>query len=133
MVEVLPPLEKQRVANELEPRSEFQRAIAKHGLKLRGGNVSCVLDLIQIWLEVDIRLYEENVVNCMGHDTSVNLFCRTVLRHTLMFTPFAIARSLVVYPRQELEVLNGDLRRFDAKLMVQLALSSPLHALDRLC
>lgn len=49
-----------------------------------------------------------------------------------MLTPLAIAGRFVVYPSQELEVINGYLGRLDAKFLIQLANCRPPHALNRL-
>jgi hypothetical protein len=48
-----------------------------------------------------------------------------------MFTPFAIAWGLVVYPRQELEVIDRHLCRRDAELVIELAHCRPTNALYR--
>ena len=45
-----------------------------------------------------------------------------------MFAPFAIARGLVVDPREELELVDGHLLRLDAQLVVQFPLRGALHA-----
>lgn len=45
-----------------------------------------------------------------------------------MLTPLPIARGLVMDPRQELEVLDWDLRSLDPELVVQLPLSGPLDS-----
>jgi hypothetical protein len=63
LVEVLPPLEKQRMANELEPWGELQGRIIEHRLQTVGGDVSSVADFIEVGLEVDVCLDEENVVD----------------------------------------------------------------------
>ena len=52
--------------------------------------------------------------------------------HTLMLSPFSVARGLVMNPCQKFEVLNRDLSSFDSKFMVQFALGSPLDARDGL-
>lgn len=49
-----------------------------------------------------------------------------------MLAPFAITRRLVVYPRQELEVIDGYLRGLDAKFLVKLADRRTSNTLDRL-
>lgn len=50
---------------------------------------------------------------------------------TLMLSPFAITRGLVVYPRQELEFVQRHLGCLDAQFMIELPLSRSSHALDR--
>jgi hypothetical protein len=54
------------------------------------------------------------------------------LRRTFVLAPLAIARRLVVYPRQELEVVDGHLGGLDAELLVELADRRTSHALNRL-
>lgn len=65
-VKVSPPLKQHRVADELEPRGELELGVLELGLELLGGDVLGGLDLIRVDLEIDIRLDEEDVVNCEG-------------------------------------------------------------------
>ena len=76
LVEVFPPCEQERIANELEPRCELQLRIFEHRLQTISSNVSSVADFVQVGLEVNICLDEENVIDWVGHTTSVNCFCR---------------------------------------------------------
>jgi hypothetical protein len=57
---------------------------------------------------------------------------KILLKRTFMLAPLAIARRLVVYPRQKLEVVDGHLGGLDAKLLVELADRRTSHALNRL-
>ena len=60
---MLPPLEEHGVANELEPRSEDQLCIQKHGLELVGGDVAGIADLVEVWLKINIGLDKEDIVD----------------------------------------------------------------------
>lgn len=62
-VKMRPPLKEQGVADELEPRCKKQACVVEHGLELVGGDVLDVTSLIDVWLEVDIGLDEEDIVN----------------------------------------------------------------------
>lgn len=62
-VEVLPPVKKQRVADELEPRGEFQARVLEHLLQAVGRDVLRGLHLVLAGVEVDVGLDEEDVVN----------------------------------------------------------------------
>lgn len=68
LVEVIPPLEQHRLANELEPRCKLQRRIVKHGLQVLLCDVSRILHLVRAGLERDGRvgLDEEDVVDWKG-------------------------------------------------------------------
>lgn len=48
-----------------------------------------------------------------------------------MLAPFTITRRFVVYPCEKRELLQRNLLRLDAKLLVQLPLCCSLHALYR--
>ena len=63
-VEVLPPLEQHRVADELEPRGENQTRVVELLLQLLGADVLCVPDLVLVDIEVNVGLNEENIVDC---------------------------------------------------------------------
>jgi len=81
-IEMLPPFEEQGVANKPEPWCKLQVAIVEHGLQFVGGNISSASNLVQVWLEVNICLDEENVVNCRYHATSVSHhICREILTY----------------------------------------------------
>lgn len=58
-----PPLEQHRVADELEPRCEFQARLFKHGLQLVGGNIAGIPDFVQVGVQVDVCLDEKDVVH----------------------------------------------------------------------
>lgn len=62
-IQVRPPLEEHRVADELEPRSELQRRVLELLLQVFCRNVLCGLDLVLVGLQVDVGLDEEDVVN----------------------------------------------------------------------
>lgn len=62
--QVTPPLKQHRVADELEPGSEFQAGLLKHGLQLIGRHVAGIPHFIGAWLQVDIGLDEKNIVHC---------------------------------------------------------------------
>ena len=61
---MLPPLEKHRVADELEPRGECEFRVIELLLELLRRNVCGRLDFIQVDVKVDVRLDEEDVVDC---------------------------------------------------------------------
>lgn len=63
LVKVLPPLEEQRVADELEPRGKFQTSVIEHTFKLVSGDVFCVSDLINVRLNINICFDKKNVIN----------------------------------------------------------------------
>jgi hypothetical protein len=63
-VEVSPPLKQHRVANELEPRGEFQAGVVELLLEDIGRNVLRGLDLVGVRVEIDVGLDEEDVVDC---------------------------------------------------------------------
>lgn len=62
-VKVLPPVEEQRVANELEPGRELEGRVLEHFLQAVGRDVLGVLHLILAGGEIDVGLDEENVVD----------------------------------------------------------------------
>lgn len=65
-VKVLPPVEKEGFANELEPWREKQSAVAEHCPQFFGGDVFGIADLVGTGVE-DYRCFgfdEQNVVNC---------------------------------------------------------------------
>lgn len=63
-VEVLPPLEEHRFADQLEPRRKLELGVGKESLELLGRDVFRVLDFVQVGVEVDIGLDEQDIVNC---------------------------------------------------------------------
>jgi hypothetical protein len=65
VVQVLPPLEEQRVADEFEPGRKLERGVIEHGLQSVSSNVFGIADFVQIGLEINVGFDEENVVNCM--------------------------------------------------------------------
>jgi hypothetical protein len=64
VVELLPPLEEHRVADELEPGGELEAGVLEQLLQLVGSDVLSVTDLVGGGVEVDVGLDEENVVDC---------------------------------------------------------------------
>lgn len=83
---VAPPLEQHGLADELEPGREFQVGLPEHLLELVGGDVFGVAHLVRVDVEIDIRLDEEDVVNCsrqkkqpLAHNYSLSeiFFCPT--------------------------------------------------------
>ena len=62
-VDVLPPLEKHRFANKLEPGSKLEFGIGEELLLLVGVDVSRVPHLVQVGLKVDIGLDEKDIVD----------------------------------------------------------------------
>lgn len=64
-IQMLPPLKEHRLADELEPRRERQVGVSKLLLQLLRRYVCGRLDFILVDIEVDIRLDEEDVVDCM--------------------------------------------------------------------
>ena len=139
-VQALPPLEEHRVADELEPRGELQRRVVKELLELLGRDVLCGLNLVGAGVKVDIRLDKEDVVNCeaalakcihsglLQSRTRRSHTCSSIL--TFMLAPFAVARSLVVDPGKEVELLDRHLLLLDTKLVIKLALRGALDALN---
>ena len=63
LVKVLPPFEQQRIADELEPRCEFQCRIVEHRLQSIGINVASVAYFVEIRLQVDLCFDEEDIVD----------------------------------------------------------------------
>jgi hypothetical protein len=110
-VQVVPPLKQHALTNELEPWCELVRLVPEHVLELGSGNVFRIANLVRVDLQVDVGLDEQDVVD-------------------LVLAPLAITGCLVVYPREEVKLLNGHLFRVDAKLLLQLALRRALYALD---
>lgn len=137
---MLPPLEEHGLANELEPGSELERRILEQPLQLLRLDILRGLDLVGVDVEVNVRLDEQNVVDCdvllasvaASRGRSAGPGAAWGCELTLVLAPFAVARSLVVDARQKVEVLERDLLLLDAQLMVELSLRRALDALDRL-
>lgn len=128
-VEVSPPLEEERVADELEPGSELEAGVLKQLLQTIGADILGRLDLVGAGVQVDVGLDEQDVVD--WGDGLAEMRNRTIADiHTLVLAPFAVAGSLVVDAGQEAKVLNGDLFLLDAQLVVELALGGALDAHD---
>lgn len=51
------------MADEFEPGREFQRRIFEHSLEVLGGHIAGIADFVRIDFEIDVCLYEEDVVN----------------------------------------------------------------------
>jgi len=51
------------LTDELEPGGEGERVVGEHGSQVGLGDVLGSLDLIRAWLEIDICLYEEDVID----------------------------------------------------------------------
>lgn len=58
-----PPLKQHSVADQFEPRSEFELGVGKHALEFFGGDVFGILDFVGVWYDIDVGLDEEDVVN----------------------------------------------------------------------
>lgn len=61
--EMLPPLEKHGLADNLKPRGELQVGLRKHLLEFRGRDVSRVPDFVGVDVEVHFGLDKENIIN----------------------------------------------------------------------
>lgn len=73
-LEVTPPLEERRLADELEPRSELEAVVFEHGLERVLCDILCRLDLIRVFFEVYISLNEENVIDYYLSVPFLNLY-----------------------------------------------------------
>lgn len=58
-----PPLEKHRIADQLEPRRELQSRLLEHLLQLVRRHVPRVAHFVGVDIQIDVRLDEQNVVN----------------------------------------------------------------------
>lgn len=87
LIQVLPPLKQQRIADKLEPRCKFQGGVVEHRLETIGGNVSSVFDFVRVWLCINVGLDEENVVNCVGGGTLADQAKTGLGRHSLSCSP----------------------------------------------
>jgi hypothetical protein len=72
-IEVLPPLEQHRFANELEPWRELQLGILEESLQILGRDIFCILDLVLVDVEVNIGLDEQDVVDYWGKSSAHTL------------------------------------------------------------
>jgi len=63
---MLPPLKKQRIANELEPGRKLKLRVLEHGFQAIGSNVCGILDFVQIRLEINVRLNKKDVIDYLG-------------------------------------------------------------------
>jgi hypothetical protein len=61
---VIPPLIKHAFADQLEPGRKLQRFVFEHGPKILLGDESRVADFVGVYIEVNISLDKENVVDC---------------------------------------------------------------------
>ena len=98
-VQVLPPFKHHGLADQLEPWSELELVVLEHLLQLSLGDVLRSLHFVWIDFQVDVGLDEENVID-------------------FVLTPLPVARRFVVYTGQELELLERDLGRLDAELLL---------------
>lgn len=60
---MLPPLEKHRVADELEPGRELQARVLELLLQLFSRHILCGAHLVLVGIQVDVGLDEEDVVD----------------------------------------------------------------------
>jgi len=60
---VLPPFKQHTLTDELEPRREGELVVFEHGLEFVFGDVLCRLHFVWIFVEVDVCLDEEDIVN----------------------------------------------------------------------
>lgn len=58
-----PPFKEHSVANQFEPRSEFELGVGEHALEVFGGDVFDILNFIGVGYDIDVGLDEEDVVN----------------------------------------------------------------------
>lgn len=63
-VKVSPPLKQHGVANKLKPGSELELGVLELGLERLGSDVLGGLDLVRVDVEIDVRLDEEDVIDC---------------------------------------------------------------------
>lgn len=63
-VEVLPPLEEHRVADQFEPGGELEGGVGEELLQFIRRHVLNGLDLVLVDIEVDVSLDEEDIVDC---------------------------------------------------------------------
>ena len=58
-----PPLKQHSVANQFEPRREFELRVGEHALEFFRGHVLGILDFVGVGYEIDVGLDEEDVVH----------------------------------------------------------------------
>jgi hypothetical protein len=63
LIQMLPPLEQQRITDELEPGRELQSGIIEHCLQAVSSNVSSISNFVKVGFQVNISLDEEDVIN----------------------------------------------------------------------
>ena len=78
-VEVAPPLEEHRLADQLEPRCELERFVLEHGLQLVLSNEGAIASLVGVDVEVDVSLDEQDVVHCILSELPSILPCASPL------------------------------------------------------
>lgn len=61
--EVTPPLEQHRIANQLEPGSEFEARLGEHLLQFLGADIFRIADFVRVHVQIDICLNEEDIVD----------------------------------------------------------------------
>jgi hypothetical protein len=62
-IKMLPPLEKHRLTDQLEPRRKDEFWVLEHDLQFVGSHVAAVFDFIGVDICIDVGLDEEDVVN----------------------------------------------------------------------
>ena len=129
VVQMVPPFEQHRRANELEPRRELELLVLEHRVQLIFADVFVILYLILVDLEIDVRFDEEDIVDCLN--VSILLDRHSSYGLTLMLPPLAVTRRFIVYPRQKSKVIKRHLFSLDPQLVVQLPLRRPPHTIDR--
>jgi hypothetical protein len=60
---MLPPLEEEGVADQLEPWGKFQTVVTKHGLQLFRADIARVADLVGVGDQVNVGLDEKDIIN----------------------------------------------------------------------
>lgn len=61
--EVAPPLEQHRIANQLEPGSEFEARLGEHPLQFLGADIFRIADFVRVHVQIDICLNEEDIID----------------------------------------------------------------------
>ena len=62
-IELIPPLEQHRVANQLEPWSKLEAVVLEHGLEVVLRHILCVLHLIRIGFVIDVGFDDEYIID----------------------------------------------------------------------
>lgn len=65
-IQLRPPLEEHRLADELEPGRELQTGVFEELLELLSGDVLRVSHFVLVDVQIDVRLNEEDVVDCLS-------------------------------------------------------------------